>query len=139
MSLDAMMMVALPFAVLAVGGGVGDVAIVSAAQFLPFVVLALPAGVWADRLNRKQILIASDVTRFICQFTAGMLLVTGTAQVVHLAVLAALYGAPTPSSPRPSPGCCRALCPQSTCNQPTLCVALATPLAPSSARCWPGS
>ena len=41
--------IVLPFAVLAVGGDVGDVAIVSAAQFLPFAVLALPAGVWADR------------------------------------------------------------------------------------------
>jgi MFS family permease len=90
---DRVMMVVLPFAVLAVGGSVGDVAIVSAAQFLPFAVLALPAGVWADRLNRKRILIASDVTRFICQFTAGMLLVTGNAQVVNLAVLAAFYGA----------------------------------------------
>ena len=40
---DRVMMVALPFAVLAVGGGVGDVAVVSAAQFLPFAVLALPA------------------------------------------------------------------------------------------------
>jgi MFS family permease len=90
---DRVMMVALPFAVLAVGGGVGEVAIVSAAQFLPFAVLALPAGVWADRLNRKRILIASDLTRFLCQFTAGMLLLTGTAHVVHLAVLAAFYGA----------------------------------------------
>lgn len=90
---DRVMMVVLPFAVLAVGGSVGDVAIVSAAQFLPFAVLALPAGVWADRLDRKKILIASDVTRFACQLSAGILLVTGSAHVVHLAVLAALYGA----------------------------------------------
>ena len=48
--------VVLPFAVLAVGGDVGDVAIVSAAQFLPFAVLALPAGVWADRLQPQAIL-----------------------------------------------------------------------------------
>ncbi len=33
----------------------------SAAQFLPFAVLALPAGVWADRHDRKRILITSDV------------------------------------------------------------------------------
>lgn len=90
---DRVMMVVLPFAVLAVGGSVGDVAIVSAAQFLPFALLALPAGVWADRLNRKKILIASDVTRFGCQLAAGILLVTGTAHVLHLALLAALYGA----------------------------------------------
>ncbi|GAA3722048.1 MFS transporter [Terrabacter ginsenosidimutans] len=90
---DRVMMVVLPFAVLAVGGGVGDVAIVSAAQFLPFAVLALPAGVWADRLDRKKILIASDMTRFGCQLAGGILLVTGTAHVLHLALLAALYGA----------------------------------------------
>jgi MFS family permease len=90
---DRVMMVVLPFAVLAVGGHVGDVAIVSVAQFLPFAVLALPAGVWADRLDRRKILVASDVTRFVCQFTAGLLLVSGTAHVVHLAVLAAVYGA----------------------------------------------
>ena len=85
--------VVLPFAVLAVGGDVGDVAIVSAAQFLPFAVLALPAGVWADRYNRKRILIGSDVARFVVQLTAGLLLVTGSAEVTHLAVLAAVYGA----------------------------------------------
>lgn len=90
---DRVMMVVLPFAVLAVGGSVGDVAIVSAAQFIPFAVLALPAGVWADRLDRKKILIASDITRFGCQLAAGILLVTGTAHVLHLALLAALYGA----------------------------------------------
>ncbi len=85
--------VVLPFAVLSVGGGVGDVAVVSAAQFLPFAVLALPAGVWADRLDRKKILVASDVVRFVCQLTAGLLLVTGRADVLHLALLAAAYGA----------------------------------------------
>ncbi len=90
---DRVTMVVLPFAVLAVGGHVGDVAIVSAAQFLPFAVLALPAGVWADRYDRKRILIASDVVRFGCQLTAGVLLVTGSAEVLHLAVLAAIYGA----------------------------------------------
>ncbi|HEX7188416.1 MAG TPA: MFS transporter [Actinomycetes bacterium] len=85
--------VVLPFAVLAVGGGVGDVAIVSAAQFLPFAVLALPAGVWADRYNRKLILIGSDVARFLCQLTGGLLLVTDRAEIAHLVVIAAVYGA----------------------------------------------
>ncbi|MGZ4614074.1 MAG: MFS transporter [Actinomycetes bacterium] len=90
---DRVTSVVLPFAVLAVGGGVGAVAVVSAAQFLPFAVLALPAGVWADRLDRKRIIIASDVTRFVCQLTAGILLLSGSADVTHLAVLAAVYGA----------------------------------------------
>ena len=90
---DRVTMMALPFAVLLVGGGVGDVALVSAAQFLPFVVLALPAGVWADRLDRKRILVASDAVRLACQLTAATLLLAGEARVAHLAVLAAAYGA----------------------------------------------
>jgi MFS family permease len=87
---DRVTSIVLPFAVLSVGGRVGDVAIVSAAQFLPFAVLALPAGVWADRLDRKRILISSDIARFTCQLTAATLLLTGSAGVVHLAVLAAV-------------------------------------------------
>ena len=90
---DRVTMVVLPFAVLAVGGGVTDVALVSVAQFIPFAVLALPAGVWADRYDRKRILITSDVARFACQLIAGVLLVTDEAHVAHLVVLAAVYGA----------------------------------------------
>jgi MFS family permease len=90
---DRVTSIALPFAVLAVGGGVGDVALTSAAQFLPFVLLALPAGVWADRLDRKRILITSDAVRLVTQAIAAVLLLTGTAHVVHLVVLAAVFGA----------------------------------------------
>ncbi|MCU1676003.1 MAG: transporter [Frankiales bacterium] len=90
---DRMTGVVLPFAVLAVGGGLGGVALVSTAQFLPFAVFALPAGVWADRLDRKRILIASDLTRFTCQVVAGVLLLTGHATVPLFVVLAAIYGA----------------------------------------------
>lgn len=90
---DRVTMVALPFAVLASGGDVGGVALVSAAQFLPFVLLALPAGVWADRWDRKWILVASDLVRLVCQLIAATLLLTGRAEVVHLAVVAAAYGA----------------------------------------------
>jgi MFS family permease len=83
----------MPFAVLATGGGVADVALVSAAQFVPFVVLALPAGVWADRLDRKRILIASDLLRMACQLVAGTLLLSGSATVPLLVALAGAYGA----------------------------------------------
>jgi hypothetical protein len=90
---DRVTSVALPFAVLATGGAVGDVALVSAAQFLPFVVLALPAGVWADRLDRKRILIVSDLVRLVCQLVAAFLLLGGGATVPALVTIAAVYGA----------------------------------------------
>ncbi len=90
---DRVTMVVLPFAVLSVGGDVGDVAVVSAAQFLPFAVLALPAGVWADRHDRKRVLVTSDVVRLLTQLTSGLLLLSGHASVPSLALLAAAYGA----------------------------------------------
>ena len=90
---DRVTAVAMPFAVLAIGGGVAEVAMVSAAQFLPFVVLALPAGVWADRLDRKKILIASDLARLVCQLVTATLLLGGGATVPALVGLAAVYGA----------------------------------------------
>jgi MFS family permease len=90
---DRVTAVALPFAVLATGGGVSEVALVSAAQFLPFVVLALPAGVWADRWDRKRILITSDAVRLVCQLTAAVLLLTDAASVPLLVAIAAAYGA----------------------------------------------
>jgi MFS family permease len=90
---DRVTSIALPFAVLSIGGGVGAVALTSAAQFLPFVVLALPAGVWADRWDRKRILIASDSVRFFTQGLAAVLLLTGVARVADLVVLAAIFGA----------------------------------------------
>lgn len=90
---DRITQIALPFAVLGIGGGVRDVALVSAAQFLPYLALALPAGVWADRWKRKGILIASDAIRMLCQLVAAGLLFGGHATVVNLAVVAAVYGA----------------------------------------------
>lgn len=90
---DRVTAVALPFAVLSLGGGVTEVAVVSAAQFVPFVVLSLPAGVWADRLDRKRILIASDSVRLVTQTVAAILLLSGSATVPALVALAAAFGA----------------------------------------------
>lgn len=90
---DRVTMLVLPFAVLSVGGGPTGVVVVSIAQFLPFVLLALPAGVLADRLDRRRIMLASDAVRFAVQLVAGVLLLTGHANVPLLAALAALFGA----------------------------------------------
>jgi MFS family permease len=90
---DRVAMLVLPFAVLAVGGGVGEVAAVSVAQFVPFVLLALPAGVWADRFDRKRILVTTDAVRCLVQAGGAALLLTHVAVVPELVVLAAVYGA----------------------------------------------
>jgi MFS family permease len=90
---DRVTQVVLPFAVLSIGGSITDVGIVAASGTLPFILLGLIGGVLADRVERKRILIASDLVRLCVQLAAGLLLVTGHAQVWHLAVLTALFGA----------------------------------------------
>jgi predicted MFS family arabinose efflux permease len=90
---DRMTQVVLPFAVLSIGGGATEVGLVAAAGFVPFIFLGLIGGVIADRIERKRILIASDLVRLASQATAGVLLVSGHAEVWHLAALAAVFGA----------------------------------------------
>jgi len=55
--------------------------------------LVLVAGVWADRLPRKSLMLISDVGRLACQAVFAVLLLTGTAELWHALVLVGLYGA----------------------------------------------
>src|SRR3954452_23605722 len=89
---DRMTAVVLPFAVLSIGGSTTDVGLVAASGFLPFIFLGLIGGVLADRAERRRILIASDVVRLATQTAAGLLLVSGQAEIWHLAVLTAIFG-----------------------------------------------
>jgi MFS family permease len=90
---ERVMLVALPFAVLEAGGGIGAVGLVVAAELVPFLVFALVGGVVSDRTDRRRILIASDVARLVIQAAGGALLLAGVATPLLLGVLAALYGA----------------------------------------------
>jgi predicted MFS family arabinose efflux permease len=79
--------VALPFAVLSIGGSATDIGIVEAAGLIPLIVLVLLGGVWADRLPRRSVMLAADAGRTLLQLTAAALLVAGVAQVWQLAAL----------------------------------------------------
>lgn len=89
---DYVVPVALAFAVLDLTNRVSDLGIVIASQTLPLVAFVLLGGVWADRLLRQRVLLASDLVRAIAQGASGILLVTGHAHVWELAVLQAVYG-----------------------------------------------
>src|SRR5580765_6135016 len=55
---------ALPFtAVQVLHANALQVGLLSAVEFLPFILVGLPAGVWVDRLRRRPILIAGDLGR----------------------------------------------------------------------------
>ncbi len=90
---DGITPVALTFAVLELTGSGTDLGLVLAAQVLPLAGLALVGGVWADRLRREKVMIASDLVRAAVQATAAALLLSGTARIWQLAILAALHGA----------------------------------------------
>lgn len=90
---DGITPVALTWAVLELTGSGTDLGLVLAAQALPLAGLALVGGVWADRLPREKVMIASDLVRAAVQATAAVLLLGGTARIWQLAVLAALHGA----------------------------------------------
>jgi MFS family permease len=89
---DRVMLVALPFAVLEAGGGVGAVGLVVAAELVPFLIFAIIGGVVSDRTDRRRVLVTSDVARLIVQATGGVLLLADAATPVSLGILAALYG-----------------------------------------------
>ena len=90
---DGITPIALTFAVLDLTGSGTDLGLVLAAQSLPLAALALVGGVWADRLPRAALMVASDLIRAAVQAIAAVLLLTGTAHIWQLAVLAALHGA----------------------------------------------
>ncbi len=55
---------AIPLAaILVLDASAFEVAVVGVAEFLPFLLFALPAGVWVDRLRRRPILVIADVGR----------------------------------------------------------------------------
>ncbi len=89
---DGLAPVALTFAVLHLTGSLSDLGIVLAAQTVPLVLFVLIGGVWADRLPRQRVMLASDLVRFATQGASALLILDGTARVWQLAALQAAYG-----------------------------------------------
>ena len=60
--------------------------------FLPFVLFALPAGVWVDRLRRRQILIVGDSARAVLLMLIPVLWFAGVLEIWQLLVLEFVIG-----------------------------------------------
>jgi MFS family permease len=84
--------VALAFAVLGIERSASALGLVLASYSVPRVLLLLPAGVWADRLPRNLLMVATDLLRFASQAMAAVLLISGEAEIWHLIVLNLLHG-----------------------------------------------
>jgi MFS family permease len=90
---DALIAVALAFAVLQIGGGATGLGIVLAAFTVGRASFTLVGGIWADRLPRRTVMIGADVVRLATQATTAALLLGGTARVWQLALLQGVAGA----------------------------------------------
>ena len=84
--------VALAFAVLDLTGSKADLGLVLAARSLPTVIFLLAGGIWADRLPRHRVMVISNVVSGLSQGLIAVLLLSGHAQVWHLAALGAING-----------------------------------------------
>ena len=90
---DGLVSVALAFAVLRIGGSASQLGLVLAAAVVSRVAFFLVGGVWADRLPRQRVMLASDVVRAAQQVVIGILLITGVARIWHLVIGAVVFGA----------------------------------------------
>ena len=80
--------IALAFGVIELGGSAGDLGLVLTLSILPQVVFLLAGGVIADRLPRQLVRVASNLVSGAAQAAAAVLLITGRAEIWHLAVVA---------------------------------------------------
>jgi len=88
-----MVLVAVPFAALQIGGSPTAVGLVFAAGLVPRIALMLVGGVWADRLPRQHVMIAADLVRCVGQAAGAFVLLAGVAELWQLALIAAVHGA----------------------------------------------
>ena len=77
---SAVSFIALPFAVLRIGGSATDVGLVATAETVPFAAFLLHGGVIADRLPRQRVMVAATVAQAIAQAAAAGLVIAGLAQ-----------------------------------------------------------
>jgi hypothetical protein len=73
-------------------GSATDLSVILGAGSLPFVALIVFGGVWADRLPRHRVVIASDSTRALLHTALGVLILTGAPAIWLIALIEAASG-----------------------------------------------
>jgi predicted MFS family arabinose efflux permease len=88
---DNIVLVALALFVIERTGSATDLGLVLAAQVLPFVAFLLIGGVWADRLPRHRVMVATDLVRFALHALLATLIFAGTVAIWQLVVIEMLF------------------------------------------------
>lgn len=84
--------VAFPLLVLAETGSAVQAGFVGFAQTLPFIVWFLPAGAMVDRLDRKRIMLTSEVIRYSAMSSIVVALAFGRFALWHILIVAFVEG-----------------------------------------------
>ena len=87
-----MQQVAQAWLVLQLTGDPFWLGVVATAQFLPVIVLGLFAGVAADAMPKRQVLIAAQIAMMVLAFALAALVITGVVEVWMIVLLALLLG-----------------------------------------------
>jgi MFS family permease len=76
---------ALPLLVFKLTGSAVDLGLITAFEFLPYLLFGLVLGAWVDRVDRKRMMIATDIARAVA--IASIALLAGLGVLVFLAAI----------------------------------------------------
>ena len=89
---DRIVTVALALFVIDLTGSATDLGFVLTAHVAPLIGLMLIGGVWADRLPRHRLMVATDLIRFALHALLAVLIIAGSAEIWAVVVIEALFG-----------------------------------------------
>jgi MFS family permease len=89
---DEIVVVALALFIVDLTGSATDLGAVLAAYRLPLIGFLLVGGVFADRLPRHRVVVATDLVRCTLHALLALLIVTGAVRIWHIAVIGMLFG-----------------------------------------------
>jgi MFS family permease len=92
---SAFVPVALAFAVLGIGGNATSLGLVLLAGTIAGLSSYLVAGVWADRVSRRTLMLTADLVRLVVELAVAVALLTGHAQIWQLALASVLVAVAT--------------------------------------------
>src|SRR4051794_25152985 len=90
---DGIFMVAMAWQVYALSNAPTALALVGIAMTVPTIAFLLLGGVVSDRLDRRRVMLAADVTRGAAVGLLALLSMTGVLELWHVVALVAVYGA----------------------------------------------
>jgi MFS family permease len=90
---DGIYLVALPFAVLGLGGGAAALAVVGFAWSIGILGFLIAGGLLADRYDKRRQLLVADAVRLLAVGATGALSLAGALEIWHLAALSFVFGA----------------------------------------------